>query len=162
MYSYAPSRVPLALTPNTRGLLCIRRPALVIQSHYLGDCIRLTMKWEYAAFEQITGLFTRPGEEKNWPTVHSGQQVWWVLRSDRSESYLKLVKYKIGKSKGQLKSWEGALYANRDPFLLFKEASADGWEMTSSIPVGLRTHFDTGAYLGGYNMMPMMRRRLQE
>ena len=121
------------------------------------------MKWEYAAFEQISGVYAHPDYEERWPEINHGLDGgWWVLRSDRSERHLKLEKYKIGDRRGQLKSWEGALYANKDPFLLFMEAAADGWEMTSSIPVSFRTHFDTGVHLGGYDMMPMMRRRLQE
>tara|TARA_B100001564_G_scaffold260814_1_gene222572 strand:+ start:104 stop:466 length:363 start_codon:yes stop_codon:yes gene_type:complete len=120
------------------------------------------MKWEYAALEQIRGVYTKFGLEEHWPNVDGGREDWWVLRSDRSLGVLKLIKYKSGKNKGQLKSFEGALHANRDPFLLFMEAAADGWEMTSSIPVSLRKHFDTGTLLGGYNTMPMMRRQLKE
>ena len=121
------------------------------------------MKWEYAAFEQIAGLFTSPGYEERWPEMSGGVDPgWWVLRSDRSERNLRLEKYKTGARRGQLKSWKGALYANKDPFLLFMEAAKEGWEMTSSIPVGPRMHFATGDHLGGYNMLPMMRRLVQE
>ena len=124
----------------------------------MGGRLRISMKWEYAALEQIPGNIEH--NSLPWPdSSGSNRGMWWVLRSDRSWNKLKITEVK---STGKFKSWEGALYANKDPFLLFMEAAADGWEMTSSIPVGFRTHFDTGAYLGGYNMMPMMRRRLQE
>ena len=111
------------------------------------------MKWEYAALEQIRGVYPRLGAEGQWPEFNSGAEKWWVLRSDRSMDCFKLHKNK---------SWEGALYANKDPFLLFMEVAKEGWEMTSSIPVSLRVHFNGGEPLGGYNMMPMMRRRLKE
>lgn len=86
---------------------------------------------------------------------------WWVLRSDSSSIYLKIQVVVDKNGKRVREDWEGAWYANKDMFLLFMEAEADGWEMTSSIPVSFRTHFDTGAPLGGYNMMSMMRRRLK-
>ena len=124
----------------------------------MGGRLRISMKWEYAALELIHGYTEHPSHP--WPGYygsHKGE--WWVLRSDRSWKKLKIIEIK---STGEFKSFEGALYANKDPFLLFMEAAADGWEMTSSIPVGFRKHFDSGAHLGGYKMMPMMRRRLQE
>ena len=125
----------------------------------MGGRLRISMKWEYAALELISG-YTENSQNHPWPRYHGSHKgEWWVLRSDRSWNKLKIT---IVKSTGKVKSWEGALYANKDPFLLFMEAAADGWEMTSSIPVSFRMHFDTGAHLGGYNMMPMMRRRLQE
>ena len=127
---------------------------MVIQSHYVIDSLRLDMKWEYAALEKIRGSYPKMGPRENeWPEVNSGWEEWWVLRSDRSMDCFKLNKNK---------SWKGALYANKDPFLLFMEVAKEGWEMTSSIPVSLRVHFNGEAPLGGYNMMPMMRRRLKE
>ena len=120
------------------------------------------MKWEYAAIECIESAVESSNKLIPWPRIENSGSMrgrWWVLRSDRSLNLLKIIEVKKTR---EFKSWEGALYANKDPFLLFMEAAADGWEMTSSIPVGFRTHFDTGAHLGGYNMMPMMRRRLQE
>ena len=106
------------------------------------------MKWEYAAFEQINARWTVQHHEDSWPETYTEGGSWWVVRSDRSERFLKLVAYKTGLKAGQLKSWEGALYANKDPFQVFMEAAKEGWEMTSSIPVGPRMHFQTGDYLG--------------
>ena len=124
----------------------------------MGGPLGISMKWEYAALEQISARVEH--HSRPWPEVGSEKGKWWVLRSDRSHGYIKIIEVK---STGELKLFEGALYANSDPFLLFMEAAADGWEMTSSIPVSLRKHFDNYAVLlGGYNMMPMMRRRLQE
>ena len=132
---------------------------MVIQSHYVIDSLRLDMKWEYAALELIEATVVDENRPDDWPKnwiKHDGN--WWVLRTDRTYNVLKIRKFK----NGTLRSWEGALYRNRDPFLLFMEVAKEGWEMTSSIPVSLRVHFNGGEPLGGYNMMPMMRRRLKE
>jgi len=52
------------------------------------------------------------------------------------------------------------LYTSRSSHQVVQLAANDGWEMTRGLPVSRRRHFDTGADLGGYNIVSMMRRKV--
>jgi len=52
------------------------------------------------------------------------------------------------------------LYTSLSSHQVVQLAANDGWEMTRGLPVSRRRHFDTGADLGGYNIVSMMRRKV--
>ena len=54
------------------------------------------------------------------------------------------------------------LYTSKSSHQVVQLAANDGWEMTRGLPVSRRRHFDTGADLGGYNIVSMMRRKISE
>jgi hypothetical protein len=115
------------------------------------------MAWEYAVIELIECL----GNKWQVGAVrHGGNRTMWVLRTNRRKMP-RLEFYQRGEKGGKVKSFVGAYFVNDDSLELVKEAAKAGWEMTSGLPVGFRTHFDNaGIKLGGYNTIPMMRRRV--
>ena len=57
---------------------------------------------------------------------------------------------------------KNCLYMSSSSHEVVQLAANDGWEMTGGLPVGERKHFERGILLGGYDTVPMMRRRIPD
>ena len=101
--------------------------------------IDFTMKWEYAALEQILG------------------GLGWVLRKTRTHPRPQLKSPNQGADSPLYGGCE-ILYRvdhNHDSLDLVNMAAADGWEMTGQLPISFNEHH------GRYHTCSMMRRRIE-
>jgi len=83
----------------------------------------------------------------------------WILRTADMK---KTPVLHFNAAKKEYSIVKGCLYMSSSSHQVVQLAANDGWEMTGGLPVSLRTHFDTGDLLGGYNTVPMMRRKISE